>query len=357
MSTWTRSRSVRSGRRACAGVVRRRTTRRTPEANSSYRISSASRTLATSRQAPVHPSQPAPALASHRRASPVSRIRLARRISGRRPNAAAGDRRAQLVGPERHAGKRFDHAPPAARRAHTAIAVQHERRVTSVAHDQREHRPPERRRRLRAGRCPGSANPPSILAAKLLAPARPDSASSALSVWTPRHCAWPRVGGRASGNGAPAPVGRAGQPSGAQAARRAHRGQAPPRGRAAHAAARDAESLRSMRERASRIFFSILARSIDWPSPASARSQADAASAKRCCLKRRSPRCSCTTELLWQLRRRLRQRRVGLIEPALLEVGPAEADRGYDGLSGSIFSARCTSSTASSSRSPRSASM
>ena len=40
---------------------------------------------------------------------------------------------------------------------------------------------------------------------------------------------------------------------------------------------------------------------IDWPSPESARSHADAASANRCCLKRRSPRCSWTTELVCSL--------------------------------------------------------
>ncbi len=45
-----------------------------------------------------------------------------------------------------------------------------------------------------------------------------------------------------------------------------------------------------IRPRASRILLSIFDRSIDWPSPPSARSQAAAASAKRRCLNRRSPR-------------------------------------------------------------------
>ena len=52
MSTWV-SRSVRSVAAPCAGVVRKRTTDGRPEANSSYRISSASCTLATSRHAPA----------------------------------------------------------------------------------------------------------------------------------------------------------------------------------------------------------------------------------------------------------------------------------------------------------------
>src|SRR5262249_31090113 len=57
----------------------------------------------------------------------------------------------------------------------------------------------------------------------------------------------------------------------------------------------------SSRDRASRTSCAIFVRSMPRRSPASAVSHADAASGYRCCLKRRSPRCSWTTELSWSL--------------------------------------------------------
>ena len=160
------SRSVRSVAAPCAGVVRKRTTDGCPEANSSYRISSASRTLATSRHAPAtRRSQLLPWEPSTVAQSPGYDCAVEDIWSTAKPHPATAARSSS--GPSATPVS----ASTSCRRRrvpqHAAIPIQHERR-RSVAHDQGEHRPPERRWRFetdRAGLREAAENP----AAKFLA--------------------------------------------------------------------------------------------------------------------------------------------------------------------------------------------